>query len=71
LSCRCQYGNHPAFQLSRKKNVGSLFYPKDGTPVCTREVIDFSDHEDHFSECDIGGDGVRDDQGQPGMKNSR
>ena len=35
-----------------KKNVVLYFYPKDGTPVCTREAIDFSDHEDHFSECD-------------------
>jgi len=35
-----------------KKNVVLYFYPKDGTPVCTREAIDFSDHEDDFSECD-------------------
>lgn len=27
------------------------FYPKDGTPVCTLEAIDFSDHEDDFNEC--------------------
>ena len=35
-----------------KKNVVLYFYPKDGTPVCTREAIDFSDHEDDFAECD-------------------
>jgi peroxiredoxin Q/BCP len=42
-------------QLARfrgKKNVVLYFYPKDGTPVCTREAIDFSDHEDDFDECD-------------------
>jgi thioredoxin-dependent peroxiredoxin len=35
-----------------KKNVVLYFYPRDGTPVCTREAIDFSDHEDDFGECD-------------------
>ena len=35
-----------------KKNVVLYFYPKDGTPVCTREAIDFSDHENEFGECD-------------------
>lgn len=42
-------------QLSRfrgKKNVVLYFYPKDGSPVCTKEAIDFSDHEQDFSECD-------------------
>lgn len=34
-----------------KKNVVLYFYPRDGTPVCTREAIDFSDHEDEFAEC--------------------
>jgi thioredoxin-dependent peroxiredoxin len=33
-----------------KKNVVLYFYPKDGTPVCTREAIDFSDHEDEFAQ---------------------
>ncbi len=32
-----------------KKNVVLYFYPKDGTPVCTKEAIDFSDHEDEFA----------------------
>ena len=35
-----------------KKNVVLYFYPRDGTPVCTREAIDFSDREDDFGECD-------------------
>lgn len=35
-----------------KRNVVLYFYPKDGTPSCTREALDFSDHEDQFEECD-------------------
>jgi peroxiredoxin Q/BCP len=35
-----------------KKNVVLYFYPRDGTPGCTMEAINFSDHEDEFSECD-------------------
>lgn len=35
-----------------KRNVVLYFYPKDGTPSCTMEAIDFSDHEDQFAECD-------------------
>jgi thioredoxin-dependent peroxiredoxin len=35
-----------------KKNVVLYFYPKDGTPVCTREAIEFSDKEEDFAECD-------------------
>ena len=30
------------------KHIVLLFYPKDGTPCCTKEVTDFSDHEDDF-----------------------
>src|SRR5690606_26441223 len=26
------------------------FYPKDDSPGCTREAIDFSDHENEFTE---------------------
>ena len=26
-----------------------FFYPKDGTPYCTMEAIDFSDHEEEFN----------------------
>jgi peroxiredoxin Q/BCP len=33
-----------------KKNVVLYFYPKDDTPGCTREAIDFSDREDEFNE---------------------
>lgn len=35
-----------------KKNVVLYFYPKDGTPVCTREAIEFTDHQRDFEECD-------------------
>lgn len=34
------------------KHVVLYFYPKDGTPGCTIEAIDFSDHEDEFSRHD-------------------
>lgn len=30
------------------KHVVVFFYPKDGTPCCTKEVTDFSDHEEEF-----------------------
>ena len=30
------------------KHIVIFFYPKDGTPCCTKEVTDFSDHEDEF-----------------------
>jgi peroxiredoxin Q/BCP len=33
-----------------RKNVVLYFYPKDDTPGCTREAIDFSDLEDEFKE---------------------
>lgn len=31
-----------------KHNVVLYFYPRDDTPGCTLEAIDFSDHEDEF-----------------------
>jgi len=30
------------------RHVVLFFYPKDGTPCCTREVTDFSDHDGDF-----------------------
>ena len=33
-------------------NVVLYFYPKDDTPGCTREAIDFSDREDDFLDLD-------------------
>jgi peroxiredoxin Q/BCP len=36
-------------QFRGKKHVVLYFYPKDGTPNCTLEATDFSDHEDEFS----------------------
>ena len=35
-----------------KKHVVLYFYPRDGTPVCTMQAIDFSDHDDLFSRHD-------------------
>jgi peroxiredoxin Q/BCP len=35
-----------------KKHVVLYFYPKDGTPGCTMQAIEFSDHEDHFVKAD-------------------
>lgn len=32
-----------------RKNVVLYFYPRDGTPGCTLEAIDFSDHEEQFA----------------------
>ena len=31
-----------------KKPIVLFFYPKDGTPGCTMEATDFSDHEEDF-----------------------
>jgi peroxiredoxin Q/BCP len=39
-------------QFSGKKNVVLYFYPKDGTPSCTLQATDFSDHEDEFARYD-------------------
>lgn len=33
-----------------KSNIVLFFYPKDGTPYCTEEATDFSDHEEEFAE---------------------
>lgn len=30
------------------KHIVLFFYPKDGTPGCTKEATDFSDHEEEF-----------------------
>ncbi len=35
-----------------RQNVVLLFYPKDGTPGCTKEVTDFSDHDVDFRQRD-------------------
>jgi peroxiredoxin Q/BCP len=35
-----------------KHNVVLFFYPRDDTPGCTLEAIDFSDHEDEFLKHD-------------------
>lgn len=35
--------------LVGRQHVVLFFYPKDGTPYCTLEAIDFSDHESEFN----------------------
>ncbi len=35
-----------------KKNVVLYFYPRDGTPGCTIQAVDFSDREQEFSRLD-------------------
>jgi peroxiredoxin Q/BCP len=35
-----------------KKNVVLYFYPRDGTPGCTIQAIDFSDRESEFAKLD-------------------
>jgi thioredoxin-dependent peroxiredoxin len=35
-----------------KKHVVLYFYPKDGTPGCTMQATDFSDHEQDFARYD-------------------
>lgn len=35
-----------------RKNVVLYFYPRDGTPACTLQATDFSDHEDDFAQQD-------------------
>lgn len=43
------------FELSAlrgKKNVVLYFYPKDGTPGCTMEANEFSNHDDDFARLD-------------------
>ena len=32
-------------------NIVLYFYPKDDTPGCTREAIDFTSHINAFNEC--------------------
>jgi peroxiredoxin Q/BCP len=38
--------------LQGKQHAVLFFYPKDGTPYCTIEAIDFSDHESDFNRLD-------------------
>lgn len=35
--------------LRGKQHAVLFFYPRDGTPLCAREAIDFSDHESEFA----------------------
>lgn len=39
-------------RLRGRKNVVLYFYPKDGTPGCTIQATEFSDHEDEFARYD-------------------
>lgn len=36
--------------LRGKQSAVVFFYPKDGTPYCTQEAIEFSDHENDFNK---------------------
>ncbi|MBP9218086.1 MAG: peroxiredoxin [Sterolibacterium sp.] len=38
--------------LRGKKHAVVFFYPRDDAPFCTREAIDFSDHEEDFLRLD-------------------
>lgn len=38
--------------LRGRRHVVLFFYQKDGTPYCTQEAIDFSDHEEEFKLLD-------------------
>lgn len=33
-------------------NIVLYFYPKDGTPGCTAQAVEFSDREEQFARCD-------------------
>jgi peroxiredoxin Q/BCP len=41
--------------LHNKKHAVVFFYPRDGTPYCIQEAIDFSDHEEEFNRlgCEV------------------
>jgi thioredoxin-dependent peroxiredoxin len=39
-------------EFRERSNVVLYFYPKDGTPGCTMQAIDFSDHEEEFTAHD-------------------
>lgn len=39
-------------QFQGRNKLILFFYPKDGTPCCTLEATDFSDHEEEFARCD-------------------
>lgn len=40
--------------LSKKSKIILYFYPKDSTPGCTNQAVDFNQHLDEFSKMDIG-----------------
>lgn len=44
-----------------KRNVVLYFYPRDNTPGCTRQAVDFSDHVDDFERYDCSVVGVSPD----------
>jgi peroxiredoxin Q/BCP len=41
--------NFDLASLRGRQHAVIFFYPKDGTPYCTREAIEFSDHESEFN----------------------
>ena len=38
--------------LRGRQNAVLFFYPRDGTPYCTLEAADFSDHDNEFARLD-------------------
>lgn len=48
--------------LRGRQHAVIFFYPKDGTPLCIKEAVEFSDHETEFNDLDCAVFGVsRDD----------
>lgn len=48
-------------EVRGKRNVVLYFYPRDNTPGCTRQAVEFSDHVDDFERCDCSVIGVSPD----------
>jgi len=47
--------NGKPYKLSSKIKSEALlvFYPGDGTPVCTNQLTDYRDHQKEFEECKV------------------
>ena len=48
-------------QMRGERNVVLYFYPRDNTPGCTRQALEFSDHADDFEHLDCSVIGVSPD----------
>ena len=56
-----QHGREHALSDYRGQWVLLYFYPKDGTPGCTKEACGIRDHFEHFEDLDTGVLGVSPD----------